>query len=164
MAGDLTTYKYLTDNSCERDVFEKYPSLRDSVRTIDNNQQFIVEDGLTIEAIYTPGHTDDHLSFLIQEEKTLICGDIILGAPSTAIQDLDAYFTSLGKIQQMDLEWLLLPHSVALNSPELVMVPAREKIAQYVDYRVTRMNQLLDCFNSTNQQAAAQSNFQERSR
>ena len=40
VAGDLMTYKYLTDNSCERDVFEKYPSLRDSVRSIDNNQLF----------------------------------------------------------------------------------------------------------------------------
>ena len=44
-----------------------------------------------------------------------------------------------------------MPHSVALDSPDLIMVPAREKIAEYVDYRVTRMNELLGCFTAANQ-------------
>lgn len=105
-----------------------------------------MEQGLSIEALYTPGHLDDHVSFLIREEKTLVCGDIILGAPSTAIRDLDAYFSSLALLQGLDLDWLLLPHSVNLSSPDLIKVPARAKIAEYVDYRVSRLNELLDCF------------------
>ena len=87
------------------------------------------------------------MSFLLREERTLVCGDIILGSPSTAIVDLDAYISSLGRIQKLtDLEWLLLPHSIGLDDNELIMVPAQEKIAQYVDYRVSRLNELLDCF------------------
>jgi len=52
-------------------------------------------------------------------------------------------------LQSLDLKWILLPHSVALTDPEMVMVPARQKIADYVDYRVSRLNELLDCFKST---------------
>ena len=88
------------------------------------------------------------MSFLIREERTLISGDLILGAPSTAISDLDAYMSSLGRLQQMsdELEWILLPHSVSLESPDMIRVPARDKIEEYVDYRVSRLNELLDCF------------------
>ena len=48
----------------------------------------------------------------------------------------------------MDLDWLLLPHSVALSSPDNILVEAGPKIAAYVDYRVSRMNELLSCFTS----------------
>lgn len=65
----------------------------------------------------------------------------------------------------MDLDWLLLPHSVALSSPENILVEAGPKIAAYVDYRVSRMNELLSCFTSpSNTAAAASSQSQERSR
>ena len=54
---------------------------------------------MTIETIYTPGHTDDHVSFSVDfgedEEKVLICGDIILGVPSCVIEDFPPYITSL---------------------------------------------------------------------
>lgn len=143
----LAVFKMLTGNMHESEVFERYPELERRVSTIADNQLFEVEDGLTIQALHTPGHLDDHMSFLLREQRTLICGDIILGSPSTSIQDLDAYMRSLGRLQALtELEWLLLPHSVGLDDPELIMVPAREKIAEYVHYRVSRFNELLDCF------------------
>ena len=82
---DLKVFKYLTDNEYEQHVFERYPQLRQHVHTIGDRQIFEVEDGLSIEAMLTPGHLDDHMSFLIREKKTLVTGDIILGAPSTSI-------------------------------------------------------------------------------
>lgn len=53
----------------------------------------MVEEGLEIEAIYTPGHLDDHMSFLIksEQESILISGDILLGTPSSVVEDLDVY-------------------------------------------------------------------------
>ena len=129
-ADSLGVFKRLTDNRFEREVFEKFPDLRQKVNTIEDNQIFQVEEGLSIQALYTPGHIDDHMSFLLREERTLVCGDIILGSPSTSIIDLDAYIRSLGRIQQIEeLEWLLLPHSISLENPDLILVPAREKIA-----------------------------------
>ena len=35
--------------------------------------------GLSLEAIYTPGHSPDHLCFFDAETRSLFCGDMILG-------------------------------------------------------------------------------------
>ena len=60
---------------------------------------FNFDDGannnFNIESIYTPGHITDHMSFLLKsgeiEEPILFSGDIILGSPSTVVEDLTVY-------------------------------------------------------------------------
>ena len=105
-----------------------------------------MEDGLTVEAIFTPGHSDDHTSFFIREEKALISGDLILGAPSTSVNDLDAYMKSLYKLRQFPIEWVLLPHSVSLDSPSFIMVEGPPKIEAYIAYREKQMLKILESF------------------
>ena len=79
-------------------MYERHPTLKSRVQDLTDNQRF-TEDGMTIETIFTPGHTDDHVSFSVDfgedEENVLICGDIILGVPSCAIDDFPTYITSL---------------------------------------------------------------------
>ena len=45
-----------------------------------------------MRGMYTPGHTSDHFSFFLNHddfnETYLFSGDIILGTPSTHVQDL----------------------------------------------------------------------------
>jgi glyoxylase-like metal-dependent hydrolase (beta-lactamase superfamily II) len=78
-----------------------------------------------MESIYTPGHLDDHMSFLIKDEteQILISGDIILGSPSALVQDLDVYLKTLRKLQDFKIDYILLPHSTSLD-PTDVLVPA----------------------------------------
>jgi glyoxylase-like metal-dependent hydrolase (beta-lactamase superfamily II) len=78
-----------------------------------------------MESIYTPGHLDDHMSFLIKDEteQILISGDIILGTPSALVQDLDVYLKTLRKLQDFKIDYILLPHSTSLD-PTDVLVPA----------------------------------------
>ena len=78
-----------------------------------------------MESIYTPGHLDDHMSFLIKDEteQILISGDIIMGTPSALVQDLDVYLKTLRKLQDFKIDYILLPHSTSLD-PTDVLVPA----------------------------------------
>ena len=64
----------------------------------------------------------------------------------------------------MDLDWLLLPHSVELSSPDSIMVAAGPKIAAYVDYRVSRMNEILNCFDKAKDDSAAANQIENKSR
>ena len=41
-------------------------------------------DGVTLHAVYTPGHASDHLYYL-EEERALFTGDLILGGSTTVI-------------------------------------------------------------------------------
>ena len=97
---------------------------------------------MSVETIFTPGHIDDHVSFSLTEddstEKVLICGDIILGVPSASIQNFSHYMKSLAILKEMNFDWILLPHTTDFE-PESVMVKAKQKIEDYIEYRHVRL-------------------------
>ena len=55
----------------ESDKIGSYP-----VNNINEGDEFVV-DGAVITAIYTPGHTDDHMSFLVDADNSIIIGTAI---------------------------------------------------------------------------------------
>lgn len=56
---------------------------REGQLTIEDGQIFQVQ-GATLRAIHTPGHTTDHVSFLLEDENALFTGDskLALFSPS----------------------------------------------------------------------------------
>jgi len=83
----------LTGNVFETEIFARFPEMKACVNTITDNQLFSVEDPekeLTLKAIYTPGHIDDHMSFLLNGggEEILFSGDIVLGTPSSLVDEM----------------------------------------------------------------------------
>lgn len=57
-------------------------------KNIKNNELIAVDD-VEVECVECLGHSWDHFAFLMSEEQTLFCGDIILGEGSAVIDDLE---------------------------------------------------------------------------
>jgi glyoxylase-like metal-dependent hydrolase (beta-lactamase superfamily II) len=60
-------------------------------------------DGWTLRAVFTPGHTSNHMCFSLDEQRALFTGDHIMGWSTTVIGppdgDMRAYFESLHKVR-----------------------------------------------------------------
>lgn len=46
-------------------------------RLLTSEPETIILDGITLKTVYTPGHAPGHLSFYLESEKILFCGDSI---------------------------------------------------------------------------------------
>ena len=79
------------------------------------NPDIRVEDGdilqgkdWTVECVYTPGHTSNHICYALQEEKALFTGDHVMGWSTSVIGppdgDMTSYMTSLEKLLERDDE------------------------------------------------------------
>lgn len=67
-------------------------------KSIDDGEKFHVE-GATIRAVHAPGHSEDHMCFILEEESTMFTGDNILGHGSSAIEDLSTYTKGISTME-----------------------------------------------------------------
>ncbi len=99
-------------------------------------------DGWTVECVYTPGHTSNHMSFCLREEKALLCGDHVMGWSTTVVSppdgDMGDYFRSLDKLLARDDEILWPTHGPPVRQP-------KPFIEAYVAHRRAREDQILAC-------------------
>jgi glyoxylase-like metal-dependent hydrolase (beta-lactamase superfamily II) len=97
-------------------------------------------DGVTLHAIYTPGHASDHLCYYLEEERALFTGDLILGGSTTVIPpddgDLADYLASLRRVLALDVQRIYPAHGPVLE-------PARPVIEGYIAHRMEREAQIL---------------------
>lgn len=60
-------------------------------------------DGWTVDCVYTPGHTSNHICYGLREEQALFSGDHVMGWSTTVIVppdgDMAQYFASLRTLQ-----------------------------------------------------------------
>ncbi|ETI19900.1 hypothetical protein G647_08915 [Cladophialophora carrionii CBS 160.54] len=88
------------------DLLHMYPHLRHSIykNDPDQGQQDITDgqifrvEGATVRAIHVPGHSEDHMCFILEEERAMFTGDNILGHGTSAVEDLGVFMASLQKM------------------------------------------------------------------
>ncbi len=92
--------------------------------TLTEGQFVEISRGLTVQALETPGHTRDCLSYFIPEKKVLLCSEAA-GIPdasgyivSEALVDYDQYFESMRRLNEVDYEVLCLGHRQALSGQD----------------------------------------------
>lgn len=89
--GGVPDLKRLYPN-LERCIYKNKP---DAGQIPIHDSQTFRTVGATVRCIFTPGHSIDHMCFLLEEENALFTGDNILGHGTTAVEDLAAYMNSM---------------------------------------------------------------------
>ena len=110
----------------------RHPDLRDG--------DVVRVGNLNITALHTPGHSADHLAFLLPEDRAVFTGDLILGQGSSMVTypegDVAAYLRSLERLAALDPRMLFPGHWDPVAD-------AMGKIAEYRSHRLEREAQIL---------------------
>jgi len=99
-------------------------------------------NGWTVECVYTPGHTSNHICFALEEEKALFTGDHVMGWSTSVIGppdgDMTSYLSSLEKLLTRDDEIYWPTHGTCIND-------VKSFVQAFIDHRLDREQQILAC-------------------
>ncbi len=95
--------------------------------------------------IHTPGHARGHLCFLAEDQRSLLCGDMVSGISMIIVDppegDMDAYLASLEKLAALSPNTLFPGHGPAIKNGEA-------KLREYIRHRLWREKRILDAWNA----------------
>ncbi|MCS6885390.1 MAG: MBL fold metallo-hydrolase [Acidobacteriota bacterium] len=104
-------------------------------RKIADGERWQLSGGWLLESLYTPGHTQDHISFYEHKTRSLLCGDLMAGFGTVVIDppegNLQAYLASLDRVAVLDVDALFPSHGPPTGG-------ARERISFYISHRLER--------------------------
>jgi glyoxylase-like metal-dependent hydrolase (beta-lactamase superfamily II) len=110
----------------------RYPELEDG--------DVVRAGNLSLTALYTPGHSADHLCFLLAADRAIFTGDLVLGQGSSMVTypegDVAAYLRSLDRLAALEPRVLFPGHWDPVSD-------AMGKIAEYKAHRLEREAQIL---------------------
>jgi glyoxylase-like metal-dependent hydrolase (beta-lactamase superfamily II) len=79
----------------------------------------------TLEAVFTPGHTSNHLCFALPEAKALFSGDHVMGWSTSVVippdGDMGAYMTSLEKLMPREDAIYFPAHGDPVTKPKQLL-------------------------------------------
>ncbi|KAH7395689.1 metallo-beta-lactamase domain-containing protein [Cadophora sp. MPI-SDFR-AT-0126] len=130
--------KHLLDFSPSTRIYKNQPE--SGQLDINDGQLFQVE-GASLKAVFSPGHTQDHMALVLEEEDAMFTGDNVLGHGTAVFEDLLVYLKSLetmrGKFQGR-----------AYPGHGAVLEDGPGKIVEYIKHRQLRENQVIQVLKS----------------
>jgi glyoxylase-like metal-dependent hydrolase (beta-lactamase superfamily II) len=86
----------------------------------------VTAGGVPLTAIYTPGHSPDHMAFWHEPSRTILTGDLVVQGSSVMIHwsrggDLAHYLASLERLLALEPRLLLPAHGPAIDDPKAVL-------------------------------------------
>ena len=101
--------------------------------------EHVTVDGLVVTVLATPGHSSDHVCFVLPEAGVVLTGDHVLGRGTTVVAHPDGrlrdYLDSLHRLADVGATTLLPGHGPVIDD-------AAEVIAYYVAHRAERLAQV----------------------
>jgi endoribonuclease LACTB2 len=111
---------------------------KDAVVPLQPDEVVTTDAGVALQALFTPGHEVDHVSYYLGDERVLFTGDCILGASSTTVRDLGSYMQSLQALTQYPHETICPGHGPVVPPPR-----GAELVRWYIEHRQQREQQVL---------------------
>ncbi|HEY7169367.1 MAG TPA: MBL fold metallo-hydrolase [Vicinamibacterales bacterium] len=108
--------------------------------TIADGEELAI-GGTVVRAVYTPGHSPDHLAFWEPSTRTCFSGDLVIREGSVMIHasrggDLGAYLDSLERLRRLGAARLLPAHGPEIDDPDTVL-------REYLAHRLMRERQVV---------------------
>lgn len=99
--------------------------------------EVIATEGASLKAVYSPGHTDDHVGFVLEGDGALFAGDNVLGHGTAVFEDLAEYMASLKKMAGVVDGRLYPAHGDLVED-------GKAKVREYVEHRQQREREAIE--------------------
>lgn len=126
-------------------IIKNKPAYRGDEDWVDiQDGQKVETEGATLRAVHCPGHTEDHMAFVLEEEDAMFTADNVLGHGTAVFEDLKAYMKSLDKMKAGFKGRAYPGHGDVIED-------GRAKIEEYTAHRKQREQEVLKVMNGKNE-------------
>jgi glyoxylase-like metal-dependent hydrolase (beta-lactamase superfamily II) len=111
-------------------------------RALAEGERLEFEDA-TLTVLHAPGHAPDHLVFVLEEERALFTGDVVIGRGTVVIAppngEMRTYQATLRRLhdEHGDAAAIYGGHDDEIRDP-------RAKLEEYIEHRAQRERQIID--------------------